>query len=480
MAGIRRNFLYNSILTTANYIFPLLLFPYVSRVLGVENNGRCNFVDSIINYFILFSTMGVAVLGIREVAACRDDSKRLNDVFSNLFTLTFITTVIGAVLLVAVIYIVPYLSSYRPLLYMGLLKLFFNVFLIEWFFKGLEEFRYITIRGIVVRAIYVCFVFVLVHSATDYMLYYLLTVMAVVVNACINCCYSRKYVHFSFRNLSLRRYLYPFLVLGAYLFLTSMYTSFNITFLGFVSGDVEVGYYSMAAKLFAIILALFSAFTGVMLPRISALIEKGKTDEFITMLYKSVDVLLSFSVPLAIFTFIMARPIVHFIAGGEYEGAVLPLRIVSVLFFVIGYEQILVMQALMPMREDKVILKNSLLGALCGVMLNLLLVPKLESVGSAYCWLFSEVLILWLSQHALLQKTDFSFPWRRFVSVCIGHLLLVPLLYAILYFSWNNMFVQLILGGSVMVVYVLIVQLAFLKNSELLFLLSKITRRKKL
>ncbi len=132
--------------------------------------------------------------------------------------------------------------------------------------------------------------------------------MLVVVNAVINFGHSRKFVHISFQKLLLKKYVKPFFMLGVYLLLTSMYTSFNVTFLGFVSGDMQVGYYSTSVKLFNIILALFSAFTGVMLPRMSLLIESGKMDEFKSLLYKSVDVLFCISVPLVIFTVVMARP----------------------------------------------------------------------------------------------------------------------------------------------------------------------------
>ena len=93
MPSIKKNFLYSSFLTTANYIFPLLTFPYVSRVLGVTNIGICNFVDSIINYFIIFSMMGVNTVGLREVAACKGDKQKLSEVFSGLFWLNTITTI---------------------------------------------------------------------------------------------------------------------------------------------------------------------------------------------------------------------------------------------------------------------------------------------------------------------------------------------------------------------------------------------------
>ena len=85
--GLQKNFIYNSIITTSNYIFPLIVFPYISRVLGVTNVGVFNFIDSVVNYFVVFSMMGLSTLGVREIAAVRTDKEKLDKVFSSLITL---------------------------------------------------------------------------------------------------------------------------------------------------------------------------------------------------------------------------------------------------------------------------------------------------------------------------------------------------------------------------------------------------------
>ena len=140
--GIKRNFFFSSILTTANYIFPLIIFPYISRVLGVNNIGICNFVDSIINYFILFSMMGLSITGIREIAKVKKDKSILQQTFSSLFVLNLISTSIALILLIIGIYTIPQLKEHQNLMWIGAVKLVFSLFLIEWFFKGIENFKY--------------------------------------------------------------------------------------------------------------------------------------------------------------------------------------------------------------------------------------------------------------------------------------------------------------------------------------------------
>ena len=163
MSSLKKNFIYSTILTTANYIFPLITFPYISRVLGVENVGLCSFIDSIINYFVLFATMGMNVLGIREIARIKNDHQKLNATFSSLFALNFLSTLFMLLLLIVVTVFVPTLRENMDLMLVGGVKLLSTFLLIEWFYKGIEEFKYITIRTLIVRIAYVVSVFLFVR-----------------------------------------------------------------------------------------------------------------------------------------------------------------------------------------------------------------------------------------------------------------------------------------------------------------------------
>ena len=274
MASIRRNFLYNSLLTVSGYVFPLLVFPYVTRVLGVHNLGICQFVDSIIQYFILFSFLGMQIMATREIAKVRDNNNKLRKTFSSLLSLNLCTTGVALAVLYCVILVVPKFQEYKLMLFIGSAKILANTLLVAWFFVGTENFKYITIRSLIIRSLYVICVFIFVHERSDYILYFTLTVSMFVINAVINTFYVRKCFHFSFRDLEISKFVKPFIMLGAYQILTSMYTSFNIAYLGFVSGETEVGYYSVATKIYAILLGIFTAFTSVMLPRMSSLIEQ--------------------------------------------------------------------------------------------------------------------------------------------------------------------------------------------------------------
>lgn len=466
MSSISRNFLFNGILTTANYVFPLLTYPYVSRVLGPGNIGLVNFIDGIIDYFVLVSMMGIGILGIREIAQCGADRKELSKTFLSLLTINAVTTVAALALLGAGYMLVPELNGQPRLVGIGACKLMFNFLLVEWFYKGIEDFRYITIRSILVKSVYVAGVFLFVRDADDYNVYYGLLVGCIVVNACINTINIRRYVTLRGLKLRLHGYVKPYFVLGAYMLLTSMYTTFNVAYLGFVGGDVQVGYYTTATKLYTILLALFTAFTAVMMPRMSSLLSEGRHEEFKGYVGQSTSILINVSMPLIGFVIIYAPEIIRLIAGNEYGGAVTPMRIIIPLIFIIGYEQILVIQTLLPMKKDRAVFRNSIIGAVAGVSLNLLLVPKLHSTGSAIVWVVCEVLILILSQLILCRELKIGFPFAKFIKGILVYFPLWLIVWAMSYIPVNYV-VSLLVSGIVAAIYFALVQISIYKNEAI-------------
>lgn len=478
MPSVKKNFAYSSVLTISSYIFPLIVFPYVSRVLGVANIGLCNFVDSIISYFCMFSMMGLSISGIREIASAKSDSHELSKAFSSLVTISAITTAIAAILLLVSIQIVPKFQENSRLMYIGLMKLVFNFFLIEWFYKGMEDFKFITIRSLIIKVVYVVSVFVFVRQQEDYWVYYLLTVLVVVVNSIVNLAYSRRLVTFSFKNLDFRPYLSGFFVMGVYLLVTSLYTTFNTTYLGMVTNDVEVGYYTTAHKLYMIIIALYTAFTGVMMPRMSSLLSEGKIEEFKRYVNKSVEVLFSAAIPIIIVACVFSREIIRVLSGEGYEGAIVPMQLMMPLILIIGYEQVLVVQTLMPLKKDKIIFRNSVAGAVVGVALNILIVKQMAAIGSSIVWIVCEMVVLVLAQVSVQKLIGLKFPFKDLLTNILVNLPLFLICFFI-HTRGLNPFVTIAIAGAVLVVYYVSVQLVFFKESIVSKTIkTQITRKK--
>ena len=198
--------------------------------------------------------LGMSVVGTREIASATKEER--NKVFSSLFTLSLFTTILSSIALFVATLFVPRFIQNQMMFFVGSLHVLFNFFQMEWLFRGLEDFKYITMRSLAIKMAYVIAVFVVVRDTNDYDLYYYLSVAMTFANAAINVIYSREYVRFSIISIELRKYLKPFLVYGVYMIFTSLYTTLNVGVLGFCCNDTEVGYYTTATKLYGIILGI--------------------------------------------------------------------------------------------------------------------------------------------------------------------------------------------------------------------------------
>lgn len=471
--SIKTNFLYSCILAVSTYVFPLLVYPYVSRTLGLTNIGIVNFIDNIINYFVMVSMMGISTVGVREIAANKNDINKVSNVFVSLFSLTMVTTLISIIGLLIAMYTIKNLFPYRDLLYVGMIKLFFNMFLVEWLFKGLEDFKYITNRSLFVKCLYIALIFLFVKDPSDYKLYFTFSVSMVAVNALINFFYSRNILRFSFSNISIKPYLHPFLLMGVYFLFANIYTSFNAVWLGLATNTDEVGYFTTATKLHVIIMSILASFTSVLFPRVSCLLSEGNKKEYWQKISMSFDAIFLFSFPIVVLLLVAGPDILHIIVGDGFEGAYTPLRLISPLVLVIGIEQILVIQILLAMHSDRIVLIGSIIGALVSAILNILFVNSMGAIGSSLAWLGAECSILLMSLFYCNKYYEYKFPYLKLLVyiICYGVICFV------LYLLYTNLachvIVKIAITTLAMAVCVFVSEVYITKNPVALLCLSK-------
>lgn len=395
--GLKKNLLYSILLVLSTYLVPLIVFPYISRRLGPENIGSIDAVDFFINYAILCSMMGLSAYGIREIARSTDNPRTLQQTFSELFVWNAMLT--GAVILLAsaMIFLIPSFNSSWRLYAIGLVKVLANLFWIEWFFKGIENFRYITLRSIIVRFCFIACVFLFVKNSSDTYVYYFLWVGIVVANALCNWTYKDRFTTISLKNLRLKRHATAIFTLGFYVILCAIYTQLNIVYLGTVAPKQQVGYFTVGTRIFMVFMALFSTMTSVMIPRMSNLLKENNIAEVCKLSQTAFLLLCWFAFPVISLMEFFAQDFIILFAGADFVEAVVPMRIVMPLVFVVGAEQILVQQLLIPLGKDRIVLRNAAAGALTCIIMNAWITTRLQSTGSAIAWCAAEMCVLVLS-----------------------------------------------------------------------------------
>ena len=195
--SITVNFIMNTILTMSSFIFPLITFPYVSRILLPEGTGKVSFVTSVVSYFAMFAQLGIPVYGIRACARVRDDRRELSRTVQELFLINLIMSILVCmVLYMAVIYI-PRLNNEKSLFIVISLLILFNAIGMEWLYKALEQYTYITIRSMLFKLVAVIAMFFLVREPKDYVRYGAITIFASSASNILNFCNVRNYIDIS-------------------------------------------------------------------------------------------------------------------------------------------------------------------------------------------------------------------------------------------------------------------------------------------
>lgn len=381
--SLKANVVYNILLTVSSYFISFITYPYITRVLGVNNIGVVSFVNKTIDIFVMVSMLGIPLVGIREIASHSNNEKELSKIFSNLLSLNIIFSLFILVFYLLSIFLISGFKDNFNYFLVGILKLISSTFLIEWFFQGIEKFKYITLRNILVKVLYVICIFVFVKDSTDTILYYLFTIGLVVVNGIINWVTASKYVSFTFTINHIKYLISPIILYGLYNILNSVFSTCNYTILGFVKNTTEVGYYSTAEQFYLLFLSVISAATKAILPRMSSLLSTENNAQFNFYVNTSLQLVFKLCLPLTIIGICMAENIVNIIAGNGYDGAVVPLKIMMFLVLVNGVNQVLINQAAIPLKYDKEIFWGVVLSAIVAVLLNFILFNKLDATFSS-------------------------------------------------------------------------------------------------
>ena len=392
----------NAMLTMSSFIFPLITFPYVSRILLAEGTGKVQFATSFISYFTMFSQLGVPTYGIRAVAGVRDDKEQLSRTVQELFILRLATTTISYTAFFILLATVPRLQGEKLLYVIMSANTFLTFIGMEWLYKGLEHYTYITVRQITVKFLSLILMFALVHQKSDYIIYGAIAVFAGAASNIFNFIHARRYVYFRpMGNWNVRRHIKPVMVFFALSCATMIYTHLDTVMLGFMTTNTDVGYYGAAVKIKTLLVSIVTSLGTVLLPRASYYVKQGKMEEFRRVTSKALRFAILLSAPMSLYFMIFARFGIRLLSGNGYDGAIMPMIIIMPTLLLIGMSNITGMQILVPTGREKVVLYSEIAGAVVDVIINALLIPGMKSSGAAIGTLVAEAVVLFVQYRAL-------------------------------------------------------------------------------
>ena len=383
----------NSLQTLLNLIFPLITFPYVSRVLSVSGMGKYNFANSIISYFVLIAGLGISRYAVREGAKIREDKLQFSKFASRIFSINLCSTLISYLLLFITLFFVTSLRNCIEAILIFSIQIFFTTLGMDWLYIIYEEYAYITVRNILFKVISILLLFTFVRQSDDYLKYAAITTFASVGSYLLNFLHSRKICNIKLVwKFNWTPYIIPILTIFGTMVAVTIYVSSDITMLGFLKNNYIVGIYSISAKIYGMVGPMLSATMAVTIPRLAMLMGQGKLSNYKQLFKKLLQTMILIVLPAVVGLMMTSKSIVLIIAGGEYLRSATPLSILSIALFFGTLNTIFVECVLIPAKRERATLITAVIAAITNLLLNFVLIPHYSEVGTAMTTVIAECL----------------------------------------------------------------------------------------
>lgn len=476
--SISKNYIYNLLFQILTVIFPLITTPYLSRVMGAENIGIFSYTLSVTTYFVLISSLGTNLYGQREIAYNQDNKKKQSDIFNKLFSIKIFLSFISCILFLIYILIS---KKYLTLYLIWILEIISSLFDISWFFQGIEEFKKIIYKNLLVKILSLILIFIFVKQKSDlniYIFIYCLTTFMGNLSFWLN---LNKYIDFKFTFLSAHDFWKLFKVLLIFFIpqvATKIYTLLDKTMIGiFISDKSQVGYYEQSQKIIYLLLTILTSLGTIMMPRIATLVSKKENDKISDMIEKSFDFVFMIGIPLALGICMISKYLIPLYLGVGYDTSIYLLRYMSPIILIVGLSNITGIQLLIPLGKQKQYNISVVTGAIINLIFNIILIMNFGVYGAVISSVFSE-LIIFIIQLLLVKKNlKLHLNFKNIFKYIFAAILMIISYYLLLIFlnNLNDIFIMIVIIILMPLVYFL--SLILLKENNIMFLINKLVRR---
>lgn len=470
--SIKKNFIFNLIYQILVLVVPLIVTPYVSRVLGVDGVGEYSYANSIVSYFVLFAVLGTSTYGQRAIGYTQKTKEDRSRAFWEVFIFRIITGIITLVIYGGYLFIFVKQASFTvyAILALNIVNVMVDV---SWFMQGMEEFDKTATTSIFFKILNLVCVFVFVKQATDLWKYVLISVgFTVLGNICMWIFLPKNLCKVSgirpFRDI--KGIIQLFLPTIA----TQIYLVLDKSMIGWFSdGYTENGYYEQADKIVKMALTVVTALGIVMIPRISRCFKEGNEEQVKAYIYKSYRYVWMIAIPIMFGLIAVSGIFVPVFFGAGYEKCKILIPVLSILTIFIGLSNVAGMQYFVPTSKQNMLTLTVIIGAVINVVLNAILIPFFASLGAAIASIVAEFCVTLVGLIYIKKKKFFEL---KPIFTCsfkywIAGAVMFGVIFAIQFFIPEKIWSLAVLVSAGIVVY--FVMLLILRDKMIFDFLSK-------
>ena len=469
--SLSKNAFYNVIYKCLNVVFPLITMAYVARILLPIGVGKVASAQNIVAYFVLIASLGLPTYGVKVIASYSDDRRKSSKAFSELFAINAMSTIICSFVYIMMVMSVDFFQTKIAISMIVGIQLFANIINIDWLYQGYEEYRYITIRSILVKTLALLAVFIFVKTPDDYIVYAFITALSLIANFVMNMLKLNSLVTFGFKNLELRQHFKPVFALLASTIAIEIYVLGGTTILNVLKGEEDVAFYTYATKAVSVVRTLIVAVCAVFLPRLNYYYSHRQFDSFNDLASKGIRIILNLCVPAAIGLFILSDDFVKLLFGDNYYPVIPSMKILCISLVTIALSNFTGYQILVTLGKEKLILYSTILGAIVNLGINVMLVPSMGHYGAAIAAVVTEALIAFYQLFYVLKCIPIKIGIIDIKQLSVPSLLMIVPMLLIKYLELNIIIEILLCCISGLCVFIF--SSIIMKNKIILIFLEK-------
>ncbi|KAF0493147.1 polysaccharide biosynthesis C-terminal domain-containing protein [Pediococcus acidilactici] len=460
---IVKNFLFNVSYQVFILLVPLVTTPYISRVLGSEGVGINAYTNSIIQYFILFGSIGISTYGNRQIAYSRGNARDVSQDFWEISILRFLTIAISYI---AFLIYLNFVSQYHGFFFAQSFQIIAAAFDISWLFMGLENFKITVLRNFVVKIISLVCIFTMVKTENDLGTYILILSLSLLIGNLSLWGYLKRYISKpDFKTLKIFKHIKPSISLFIPQVAIQIYLVLNKTMLGSISGVKSAGYFEYSDRIVKIVLAVVTSIGTVMLPRMASIYASRDFGKLKQYMYTTGDFINFLSIPLMFGLAAIAPKFSVWFMGKEFAITGNLMIVESAVIFLIGWGVMLGNQYLIPTNQTGKYTWAVSISALVNLVLNVPLIYSIGVMGATIATVASEITSTGLQLFFIRRQIEipklFKGLWKYLLSGLIMFLI-VRYLNNIFTMTIVTLATEVIAGALIYVILCLVLRAPFI------------------
>jgi O-antigen/teichoic acid export membrane protein len=476
LSTVKKNYIFNLLLTGFNILFPVISFPYAAKILGPVGIGKVQFILSFTQYFALVAALGIPIYGVRAISQSAHDEKLVQKNLGELLFIHIACSILITVLYIIIITSFAFFDKDKSLYFLAGSIILMGFTSIDWYFSGIENFKLIALRSVSIKAISLACLFIFVKVRSDYNIYLAISLFSILGNNVINLLSIRKYITISYRGT--KKHIKPLMYTFGTTVATSMYTMLDTILVGFFADERAVGLYSASVKLSKISIPFIISAGTVLMPKISKLFASSDFESLETVLNKSFNFIVVAATPICVGLLFLAPELIYVFSGVQFNEAILTMQLLSALPLIIGLGYFWGFQILIPAGKEREVLISVVIGMVFNLSLNCILIPVYRQNGAAFANVISEVIVTMAYMYFCFKVIPFKISHK---PLLLNILAVIPFVITVILCRHLglNVFYILFISSFTFLVSYLFIQIKFLRNDVINELLTYyLTKRK--